>query len=266
MLHLTSKVTGSGEAERNWKDTKYVYTKARNRLAPVKREKLITRYNVLAQRYGLLNPDQVDPAAELAKYGDIRKELEDPEGEICAARDNCDDEVRENVFKPYFEIGETARLGTKECDDCTARYWLLQKYKGMVFLDEDVEPAEYRKIVDLEWNVKRPKGWKMPGVPVSSHPWRQWKVVGDLLPEKHQAMIDQLASVAIDADDENPTLEAYFINLELFKMIKAAPAELQVRKIDLRAGDAMDEDSGSDDVDGDDDDDDGDDDESSRRR
>ena len=62
----------------------------------------------------------------------------------------------------------------------------------------------------------------------------------------------------------SPTLEAYFINLELFKMIKAAPAELQVRKIDLRAGDAMDEDSGSDDADGDDDD--GDDDESSRRR
>ena len=26
MLHLTSKVTGSGEAERNWKDTRYVHT------------------------------------------------------------------------------------------------------------------------------------------------------------------------------------------------------------------------------------------------
>ena len=50
--------------------------------------------------------------------------------------------------------------------------------------------------------------------------------------------------MATDADNKNPALEAYFINLELFKMIKAAPAELQVRKIDLRAGDAMDEDSG----------------------
>ena len=78
--------------------------------------------------------------------------------------------MRENVFKPYFEIGETARLGTKERDDCTARYWLLQKYKGMVFLDEDAEPPEYRKIADLECNVKKPEGWKMPGVPVSSFP------------------------------------------------------------------------------------------------
>ena len=35
---------------------------------------------------------------------------------------------------------------------------MLQKYKAMVFLDKDAEPPEYRKIVDLEWNVKKPKG------------------------------------------------------------------------------------------------------------
>ena len=101
-------------------------------------------------------------------------------------------------------------------------------------------------------------------MPVFSFPWRQWKIVDDLLPEKHQATIDELAAVAADAGDEHPALEAYFINLELFKMIKAAPAELQVRKNDLRADDAMVEDSGtednfSDDDDGDDDDDGGDD-------
>ena len=89
---------------------------------------------------------------------------------------------------------------------------MLQKYKGVVFLDEDAEPPEYRKVVDLEWNVKKPKGRKMPSVPVSSFPWRQWKIVGDLIPEKHQATIDELATVTADANDEHPTLEAYFIN------------------------------------------------------
>ena len=111
-------------------------------------------------------------------------------------------------------------------------------------------------------------------MPVSSFPWRQSNVVGDLLPEKHQATIDELAAVASDADDEYPALEAYLINLELLKMTKAAPAELQVRKTDLHAHDATDERGGAEDADGDDDDDDsydddgddGDDDDSSRRR
>ena len=48
----------------------------------------------------------------------------------------------------------------QECDDCTDRYWLLQKHKGQVFLDEDVDPPEYLKIVDLEWNVKKPRAGK----------------------------------------------------------------------------------------------------------
>ena len=141
---------------------------------------------------------------------------------------------------------------------------MLQKYKVMVFLDDDIEPPEYRKIVGLEWNVKKPKGWELPGVPGSSFPWRQWKVVGNLLPEKHQATIDELAAVADDAVDVNPALEAYFTNL-------AAAIELQVRKIDLRADVAMDADGGadgtvSDEDDDNSDDDDCDDDESSRRR
>ena len=31
--------------------------------------------------------------------------------------------------------------------------WLLQKYTDVVFVDEDKDPPEYRKIVDLEWNI-----------------------------------------------------------------------------------------------------------------
>ena len=43
---------------------------------------------------------------------------------------------------------------------------------------------------------------------------------------------------------------AYFINLEMPGIIKAAPAELQVRKAELHADDALNEDSGADDADG----------------
>ena len=253
MLHLVSKVTGSGEAERNWKDTKFIYSKARNRLKKDKREKLIARYNILAQRYGLLDADEVDPAEESAKYGALRLELEDPE--VSNADDDADTTVRDNILKPYFEDSEEARLTTKESDDDTARFWLLQKYKGAVFVDEDTDPPEYRKIVDLEWNVKKPEGWKRTGAPAGSFPWRQWKVVGDLLPEKHQALIDKLVAEA-DEDDENPTLEAYFINSLLFDMIKAVPEDLQLRKIELEDCDEMEDDDEEDEDDDEEDEDD----------
>ena len=71
----------------------------------------------------------------------------------------------------------------------------------------------------------------MVGVPVGSCPWRQWKVVGDLLSGKHQEAIDRLIAEA-DAEDENPALDAYFITAELFDMNKAVPAVLQVRTIE----------------------------------
>ena len=99
------------------------------------REKLITRYNVLSQRYGLIDPEDVDPAAEIAKYGAIRQELEDPNADV--AHDN-DAAMRKNIFKPYFEEGEKARLATKESADYMARFWLMHKYKGVVFVDDGV--------------------------------------------------------------------------------------------------------------------------------
>ena len=70
----------------------------------------------------------------------------------------------------------------------------------------------------------------MVGIPVGSCPWRQWKVVCDLLPGKHQEAIDRPIAEA-DEEDENPTLEAYFITAELFDMINAVPAVLPVRDL-----------------------------------
>ncbi len=63
--------------ERNWKDTKHVYDKKRNRTKAKKREKLISRYNILGARHGFLEPGQVDPHVETQKYG-APVELIDP--------------------------------------------------------------------------------------------------------------------------------------------------------------------------------------------
>ena len=43
--------------------------------------------------------------------------------------------MRGNIFKPYIEEGEEARMTTKEADDDMARLWMLQKYKDVIFVD-----------------------------------------------------------------------------------------------------------------------------------
>jgi hypothetical protein len=90
----------------------------------------------------------------------------------------------------------------------------------MVLLEEDREVVEYRRIIELEWCTTKPKGWG--GLRNS---WKQWLVVTDLIPEKHQTMIDE-------ADDIKDTYESYFINWELYNMILSAPNELQPCEID----------------------------------
>ena len=82
----------------------------------------------------------------------------------------------------------------------------------MVFVDEDVAPPKSRKTADIEWNVRKPKGWDMRDIALGSPPWWQWKVVGDLLPAKHQEAIDEIVAAAADDEDENPTLKVYFAN------------------------------------------------------
>ena len=84
--------------------------------------------------------------------------LEDPDADDARS---ADEPVRDNLFKPQIEEGEEARLKTKEADDDRARMWLMEKYKGVLFVDEDVNPPEYRAIVGLEWNARKPHRWDM---------------------------------------------------------------------------------------------------------
>ena len=59
----------------------------------------------------------------------------------------------------------------------------------MVLVDEDKVPA--RRIIDLEWLKKKPAGWQG----VLELTWKQWLVVTELVPEKHQDMLDEAGKV-----------------------------------------------------------------------
>ena len=106
-----------------------------------------------------------------------------------------------------------------ETTGSTARFELLTKFRGMSLLDEDKEPPEFRRIIDLEWQKNKPRGWKG-----ARNSWKQWLVVTELIPEKHQEMIDE-------AEDVKDTYESFLIQHELYIDILKAPRELQPREI-----------------------------------
>ena len=153
--------------------------------------------------------------------------------QAAGAGSSGDDEIRRNVFKAYEEDGEWTKATEPESTGSTARFELLTKFQGMVLLDEDTEPVdedsdsvpEFRRIVDLEWIWRKPKKWKGK--------WhKQWQVVTELIPEKHQAEIDAAGSLSA-------TREGYFIDNDLYADIIKAPTEMQPRPIEQESADEM---------------------------
>jgi hypothetical protein len=223
-LHLSSKGCGSGDAERCNKETKFIYSKAQNRMGSEKRDKLLLRYNILANRYGTLDNGLVDPRAEIVKYGKLEEELVDLGLTQAEPELDANDEIRCNAFKAYLEDGEEEKIKIADATGRTARFELLDKYRDMLMLDNDETPPEYRKIVDLEWLVKKPSGWQAPTAGVRNS-WKQWQVVTELIPSMHQDQIDNAGGIA-------QTRQAYFINYELFSCIIAVPSSMQPRPVE----------------------------------
>ena len=218
-LHLSSKVCGSGEAERNWKDYKFVYDKARNRTSSKKQQMLITRYNALRLRAGIVDPGDIDPREEVLLYG-CEEELVDPAAapEPLVAG-GANERVRENPFNAWPESWEEQAIFEPEVSGATGRYQLKTKFVGMHLYDPDDGVKEHRIIVELEWNKTKPRGWKTN----TPQDWKQWKAVTELDPKHHQDKIDK--------EGHKDTLESYWFNDDLYDMILAAPRDEQPRTI-----------------------------------
>ena len=245
-LHLASKICGTGEVERNWKDVKFIYTKARNRLALEKVQKLTFRYNALSSRTRTLAPGEVRAAEESAKYG-IPVELRDPRKVALApvdAMDAANSEIRAHAFKAYADDDESTWISEPEAPGTTGRYRLLDKFRGMALLEEDEETPEHRRIVDLEWLKKKPHGYKG-----ARNSWKQWLAVSELDPAYHQPLIDEQGVEA--------GRFSYYIDEDLYAMILAAPRSDQPRPIALAPAlsgdDDDDNDAGGEEEDDDDD-------------
>ena len=93
-------------------------------------------------------------------------------------------------FFCFVEIWEHGLIKTDEATDASARFRLLNKYKGIFMRDLDEDYDEYRKVVDLEWSKAKVKDYGNK---------RGWVLVCELISPYHDAEI----AMASDEDVHN---------------------------------------------------------------
>ena len=105
------------------------------------------------------------------------------------------------IFVDAFAEGEEVMTVT---NDEASETWLRDKYKGIKFLDKDVEPEEHRTVLCLKWIRGRRSG------PLARRVQRGWCVVSIMDADKHP-------DVDVDDDQFN---ESYPIGEVLWPMIR----------------------------------------------
>ena len=155
---VTSKITGSGGAERGWADTKMIKTGKRSHLSSDKVLKQCTLYT----------------ASNIRRARIMRAELEKSD---CLSKDACwgdeDEQFELGLLKWGVDVEELKKpVGPRRLFKCWVEDWenvmdngavmrtrLLNKYGGMVFDDIDVDPVVRMRVssTKLKW-IKR-EGW-----------------------------------------------------------------------------------------------------------
>ena len=222
-VRLASKVSASGAAERDHKDTKHIWNKKRNRMTTEKVERAKHRYSAIRLKRGFILADEVDASKEMyMKYWEPEDLLDPFEKELRLLQgQRLQANIRENTFFCFVEIWEHGLIKTDEATDATARFRLLNKYKGIFMRDLDEDYDEYRKVVDLEWSKAKVKDYGNK---------RGWVLVCELISPYHDAEIAMVTD-----DDRTSICEAYTINKLFFECVLAAPPNLQTRAIKNQA-------------------------------
>ena len=138
-VRLASKVSASGAAERDHKDTKHIWTK-RNRMTSEKVERAKHRYAAIRLKRGFILADEVDASKEMyMKYWEPEDLLDPFEKELRLLQGQ---RLQAIFFFCFVEIWEHGLIKTDEATDASARFRLLNKYKGIFMRDLDEEYDE----------------------------------------------------------------------------------------------------------------------------
>jgi hypothetical protein len=221
-LRLVSKVAGSGAAERDHKDTKFLWPKARNSLEKQKIYRLKHRFAALRLRNSFYEAGLVDPNKEMVKYWEPA-DFVDPFVPIATAVPLAAGSVASivnNAAACYVEDWKLPLLTIDEKTDATARFKLATKLKGLYMRDTDIDYDDYRRCVDVEWTKQKSKDSNYGNK-------KGWFAVCELVSPYHDQQI---------ADAE--IRELYAINQAFYNCVLAAPSTLQTRPLISRGGGA----------------------------
>lgn len=208
-MRLASKPSASGAAERDHKDTKFVWDKTRNRLEPGKVLMLKHRLSSVRMKHRKDFDEAVSADAEFEKYWE-KEDFVDPYAvtETPPPRTVVAG-IQQHEFLAYSEDWEPPLLTVNEATDRSARYKLATKFKGMYLHEEDDD--EWRVVVDLEWSKSKVKD------PLYSNK-KGWLAVCELIPGYHDQEI-------AEAEEKADIREAYIINQAFYDTIISAESK-----------------------------------------
>ena len=166
---LTGLRAGAGAVEHCWKKHKQSATKIRNRMAPEK---------AAALTYARINKRVIDGAASMddPALGWTKDDAENRPG--SEQRGGGPAAAEKPIFVDAFAEGEEVMTVTH---DEASETWLRDKYKGIKFVDKDVEPEEHRTVFCLKWIRGRRSG------PLARRVQRGWYVVSIMDAGRRQA-------------------------------------------------------------------------------
>ena len=210
-MRLASKPSASGAAERDHKDTKFVWTKARNRLTPGKVEMLKYRYSSIRMKNRAEFDEGAQADNEFDKYWDPEDFVDPGIQTVAPPSRTMVNDIQENAFHAYIEKWEEALLTISEATDSTARFGLATKYMGVVMCDKQLN--EWHVVVDLEWSRKKIKGF-----PYGNN--KGWVLVGELMPGHHD---EEIADVGVSEKIREPFIINEATSVEIIAAASAQP-------------------------------------------
>lgn len=152
-MRLAAKVSSSGGAERDHKNTKHIWTKARNRLEAEKVAKLKHRYSANLLKTGNLDARVVDSSKEMAKYYETADYVDPYIPPVTTDANSTATAVASDAANAWSEAWEKPLLIIDEKSDPTARFRLLTKLRGLCLRDTDEDYDDYRVVCAFLFDV-----------------------------------------------------------------------------------------------------------------
>lgn len=185
---VTAQLTGGGGGERNWAHLEHIWKDSRVHLGVVKAQKQLLVFEGHRREMAMISDDpKIMPLHKIWTSDEVEYDLGLTKWDVV-----IDMSAGKTKFNCFLEGWEPEAIKKQSGPN---EFRLLQKYKGVLFFDDEESTAYKIVETNVEWKKKDKSDKETPCYCVLAKP------VGD-------------------ADDDDTNLGPFHINEELFRMIK----------------------------------------------